>query len=179
MTIKEFAIEIAKVLGTSVKKIWSKLLNAKLSSIVKLGVFIGASVSTIVMIIKMLRDRRKFYKNKENKTPVDEALEKNYHDMRNQDSLHPLMKKVKKNLKKDIKPRLKKAARKRAKQKRRSNKELEDLLYELRENRRRREDDALRDEYESFINGGWRELDIDEACMDPDFGQLRRVWDSV
>ena len=178
MTIKECLLKIADVLGTTVKNIWSKLLNAKLSSIVKLGVFIGASISTVLMIIKILKDKRKIYKNKENKTPVDEALEKNYHDMRKQDSLHPLMKKVKKNLKKDIKPRLKKAARKRNK-KRYSNKDLEKLLYEVQSANERRRENDLKQEYYDFINGGWRELDIDEACMDPDYGQLRRVWDSV
>lgn len=179
MTIKECLIKIADILGTSIKNIWSKLLSAKLSSIIKLGVFIGASISTVLIIIKMLKDKKKMYTNKENKTPVDEALEKNYHDMRNQDSLHPLMKKVKKNLKKDIKPRLKKAARKRAKQSCRRNDDLERLLENIRESRRLREEAELREEYEAFINGGWRQLDIDEACMDPDYGQLRRVWDSV
>lgn len=115
MTVKEFVQKVAAALGKSATKIFEAIMNADLISLAKLGILVGVSIATVILIFKYLKMKKKIYTDDSKKTTVDRALEVNYADVRNQKKLHPLMKKVNKNLKKDLKPRVKKNSSKKKK----------------------------------------------------------------
>ena len=108
MTLKQFIGSLAKVLGKSAKAIAHAVMNAKLAGLIRLGILIGVSIATIIAIYKFIKMKKHVYTDESNKSVVDETLEVNYTDVRKQEKLHPMMKKVRKNLNKELKPRLKK-----------------------------------------------------------------------
>ena len=108
MTLKQFIISLAKTLGKSAKAIAHAVMNAKLAGLIRLGILIGVSIATIIAIYKFIKMKKHVYTDESNKSVVDETLEVNYTDVRKQEKLHPMMKKVRKNLNKELKPRLKK-----------------------------------------------------------------------
>lgn len=115
MTVKDFfksIIPTCKKVGVAVIK-W--IANAKIETVAKAGVGIGAAVAAVVGVVKFVKMKKESFYDESNKSTVDDALEINFADVRNQERLHPLMKKVKKNLKKDLKPRYKKSAKKSSK----------------------------------------------------------------
>ena len=99
--------KLSECLGKNFHKILDAVAKADLGSLIKLGVVAGVTIGTLVLIFKFLRDKKKSYYDEAGKTPVDKTLELNYHDLRQQDKLHPMMKKVRKQLVKDLKPRRK------------------------------------------------------------------------
>lgn len=101
-TFKEFFSRLVKAFGSASSKVLAALANANLLTLIKFGIMIGVSIITVRMFFKYLRNRRKLYSNQENMSVVDRALELNYADIRNQQELHPLMQKVKKNLRKGL-----------------------------------------------------------------------------
>lgn len=105
MTVKEGLAKLAKVLGTSLAKVGSAIANASLAGLLKLGILVGVSAAVVMFLFKFFKDRRDAFNDEEEKTPVDRALQVNYADLRNQEELHPLMKKVNKHLRKELKPR--------------------------------------------------------------------------
>jgi hypothetical protein len=105
MTVKEGLSKLAACLGSNFHKVGEAVMKADMIGLIKLGVVVGVSVAVLILIFKFLRDKKKSYHDESGKTPVDKSLELNFHDARNRDKLHPLMKKVKKNLTKDLKPR--------------------------------------------------------------------------
>lgn len=117
MTVKEVIKGIGPAIKTGVKAMITWLANAKIESVAKVGVGVGAAVAAVFGIVKFVKMKKETYHDESNKSTVDDALEINFADVRNQERLHPLMKKVKKNLKKDLKPRYKKSAKKQKKSK--------------------------------------------------------------
>lgn len=102
---KEGLNQIAECLKRNFHKVIKAIMKADLGGLIKLGVMIGVSVGTLILIFKFLRDKKKSYHDEKGKDPVDKTLDLNYHDLRQQDKLHPMMKKVRKQLVKDLKPR--------------------------------------------------------------------------
>ena len=114
MTVKEFISAVATALGKSVSAIGKAIANANLAGLIRFGILIGVSISTIIVIFKFFKMKKEVYNDTSNKSVVDEALDLNYSDVRNQSKLDPLMKKVRKNLNKELKPRKKKHMKKKA-----------------------------------------------------------------
>lgn len=102
VTLKTILSGIGKAIGGGLKAAAKAVANADLITLCKYGIIIGISAVTIRYICKYLRNRRKMYMNEENKSVVDRALELNYADARNQQELHPLMRRVRKNLKRGM-----------------------------------------------------------------------------
>lgn len=105
MTVKEALMKLAGVLGTSISKIGNAIANASLVSLLKVGILVGISAAVVIFLFKFFKDRRESFNDEEEMTPVDRSLKLNIADLRNQEELHPLMKKVNKNLRKELKPR--------------------------------------------------------------------------
>lgn len=110
MTLKQFIISLTKVLGKSAKAIAHAVMNAKLAGLIRLGILIGVSIATIIAIYKFIKMKKHVYTDESKKDVVDDTLDINYTDVRKQENLHPLMKKVRKNLNKELKPRVKKTS---------------------------------------------------------------------
>jgi len=104
--------KLAECLGKNFHKVLEAVMKADLGGLIKLGILVGVSIGTIILIFKFLRDKKKAFFDEEGKDPVDKTLDLNYHDLRQQDKLHPMMKKVRKQLVKDLKPRRKGGKRK-------------------------------------------------------------------
>lgn len=103
--IKSGIKAVGNAVKAGAKKIAKAIAAANTETLIKFGIVFGVGIVTSVLIIKFLKDKKKSYHSEENKTVVDEAININYNDVDNQEKLHPLMKKVKKNLNKDLKPR--------------------------------------------------------------------------
>lgn len=112
MTIKDAIKGIGPAIKKVAKAMVNWIVNAKIESVAKVGVGVGAAVAAVIGIVKFVKMKKESYYDETHKSTVDDALELNFADVRNQERLHPLMKKVKKNLKKDLKPRYKKSAKK-------------------------------------------------------------------
>lgn len=112
MTVKDFFKGIGPACKRAAKAAVKWIVNAKIETVAKVGIGIGAAIAAVIGIAKFVKMKKESYHDESNKSTVDDALEINFADVRNQERLHPLMKKVKKNLKKDLKPRYKKSAKK-------------------------------------------------------------------
>ena len=128
MSVKEFIAKIAATLGKSVDKIAKAVMNANLVGLIRFGIVIGVGVVTVIAIYKFLKMKKHVYTDNTNKDVVDEGLDLNYADVRNQKELHPLMKKVRRNLNKELKPRKKKSASKKV---RKDKKKYQDFMKDL------------------------------------------------
>lgn len=117
MTIKEMIKGLWPAIKTGAKAVATWFVNAKIESVAKVGVGLGATVAAIYGIIKFVKMKKASYYDDSNKSTVDDALEINFADIRHQERLHPVMKKVKKNLKKELKPRYKKSVNNKKKSK--------------------------------------------------------------
>lgn len=98
MKLKEFFVGLAKALGKGVKNIFKAICDASLTNLIKFGVVAGVATATVVAIYKFVKMKIKSYHDESEKTVVDRTLQINQDDLRNQEELHPLMKKVRKNL---------------------------------------------------------------------------------
>lgn len=151
------------VIGSAIKagasKIVKAIVAADTATLMKFGILIGVSVVTVTLVFKFLRDKKNFCNSDENKTVVDEAININYNDLDQQDKLHPLMKKVKKNLKKDLKPR--KQISKKDKKVAKSKKVFDDAAKKAYINR-------VNKKYDDFL----KEMDFDREYQD----EIRELW---
>ena len=105
MTVAEGLAKLAASMKMSIANLIKVIAGANLLTLIKFGIIAGVAIATIILIFKFIKDRKELYKDEDEKTVVDRALEMNFADVRNQEELHPMMKKVKKNLKKELKPR--------------------------------------------------------------------------
>lgn len=171
--MKRKIMSALSVVGGAIKKagvkIAASVAAADTKTLIKFGVLIGVATVTAALIIKFLKDKKKSYHSEENRTVVDEAINVNYNDLDQQEKLHPLMKKVKKNLKKDLKPRKKVSGK--DKKIAKAKKAFDSAAYN--EKMRRKfdqflKDMAFEDEYEDEINALWGQEDD---------MSLRTIWD--
>ena len=102
MTIKEFFPAAWKAIKVAAKKVVDAVMGASVVGLAKFGLIIGSAAAAVAFIVKFIKDRKKAYNDRSNMTTVDRSLELNYHDIRNQEELHPVMDKVKKALTKDL-----------------------------------------------------------------------------
>ena len=148
------------------------ILKADLVSLIKFGIVAGVGIATIVLIFKFIRDKKKSYSNEEDTSLVDRALELNFNDLRQQEELHPLMKKVHKAMNKELKPRKVKSS-KRKSLKRKRNK---DIIEQLLERRRSR---TINDELDKFLASIPEMEEFErEVVKYPANCTLRNVWDN-
>lgn len=97
-TLKSAFSALWKVVSGAAKSVHKLIMGADLATLIKYGIVAGISYVVIRVIFRYIKDRKRLYHAEENKSMVDRALEMNYADARNQQELHPLMKKVRKNL---------------------------------------------------------------------------------
>ena len=98
MTVAEGLAKLAASMKMSITNLIKVIAGADLLTLIKFGIIAGVAIATIILIFKFIKDRKELYKDEDEKTVVDRALEMNFADVRNQEELHPMMKKVKKNL---------------------------------------------------------------------------------
>lgn len=176
-TIKEKLVKGLKAVGKAIKnnaaKIAKAIADAKVETLLKLGIVSGVAIAAAIVVLKFLNDKRKMYKSLKNKTTVDEAIDVNYADVKKQEKLHPLMKKVKKNLKKDLKPRKDKRYYEREKRSKKTKRVLDDAAIDAL-------DKELYKEYVEFLNNLEFERahrrEIDSIYSQEDPYSLRTLW---
>ena len=105
MKVKEMFKALGATLKSCGKKIVTAFLNAKPATIGKIGLFVGAGVAGVALLLKFLKDKRRMYKNAKKSTATSEAVNVNYNNSEKAEELHPAMKKIKERLRKGIKPR--------------------------------------------------------------------------
>ena len=182
MTVGEFFGKIGSTISKSVSQIADAVMKADLISLLKVGVVVGTGIATIVAIVRYIKQRKKVYANTQSKNVVDEALDLNYADVRKQDKLHPLMKKVRKNLTKDLKPRMKKSSSKKkkaAKERTKYKNFIKNLNVPKREEYEEEEYDFAED-FEIFKREmreqeRMEQEDLENPKFDP--YRLRNVWE--
>lgn len=182
MTVSEFISKLGLVIGKSADKIIGAIMKADLISLIKFGTVIGASIATVYMIFRYFKMRKKVYSDKKTKDAVDDGLDLNYADVRKQDKLNPLMKKVRKNLTKHLKPRYKKTAgksKKVSKERAKYQKYIKDLKIP-KEDKIDEEDYDFQEDFEMFRRE-MKDVDKqrDEERKNPKYDpyKLRNVWE--
>lgn len=98
MIIKEFFTKACELIVGAAKKVVSTICTAKVEHIAKAGLFVGTSAYVAYVLIKSLKNRFKKYRDRENMSIMDEALDLNFSDRTNWDSLHAMMDEVKEEL---------------------------------------------------------------------------------
>lgn len=106
--VKEAFAKMGAAISKTGKSLMKSFMETKLEVLIRIGIVAGVSIATVIIIFKILKEKKKTWTDDENKNATDKALEINYAECKNHNQLHPAMKKVQKNLKKDIKPRKKK-----------------------------------------------------------------------
>lgn len=185
--VKEGLKQLSECLGKNYHKVLDAVMKADLGGLIKLGILVGVSIGTIVLIFKFLRDKKKSYHDEEGKDPVDKTLDLNYHDLRQQDKLHPMMKKVHKQLIKDLKPRRRGGRKKKSPYKKDVIRRYSDDARERQKSEDRRRRNRDRDDYDleadtADANARLRYfLDHDDDFREDypnvdDHESLHRVW---
>lgn len=98
MIVKEFLINIGKVVVKSAKHVVQMICAAKVENIAKAALFVGVSSYTAYILIKSLKERRESYQNEDNMSIVDRTLTLNYKDRDKYKTLRPLLDDVKKEI---------------------------------------------------------------------------------
>jgi hypothetical protein len=181
MTVQEFVKAVGAALGKSASAIYKAIMNAKLSALIRFGIVIGVSVVTVIAIFRYLKMKKHVFTDKSKKSVVDEALELNYADVRNQSELHPVMKKVRKNLTKELKPRKKHHSSKKAQKERKKYQNVIKNLNIPEYHSSRNDDYDVLDELEMFRRE-MRDIDIirnqeRNIPRGKEHYNLRNVWE--
>lgn len=171
MSVKELIKNIPSILKAMAKKIGTSIANAKVETLIKVGLSLGLTIAVVLFVIKFLKDKKASYTDENEKTIVDEALEMNFHDIRRQKKLHPLMNKVVDELEDELKPR----KRSMTKKARNAKEELDKIQKNVAKRK-------LKREYNDFLSYMKYEDDMFEAGFEyddiPDNDSLVGLWNS-
>lgn len=102
MTIKELFPAAKKLIVAGVSKLFGAVISAKLEDIAKGGLFIGAAIFAVVVLVKGGMNTVKAVKENKNVSPVDRALGLNYSDRRRADEIDPMFDEIKRCLGRDL-----------------------------------------------------------------------------
>lgn len=183
MVVKDVLPMIGKTIVSAAKKVGEAILNADAVALGKFGIVVGVAAATVALVFKFIKDKKKAFTDEEGKSPVDKSLELNYQDARNQDKLHPMMKKVRKQLMKDIRPKRKNGKKykrdiilelSRKKAYRKGRRYSDDMYYD---GPTQEEIDAVDAEVRDFVRNS--DLYMDTQPNYDDVGCCRRVWNGT
>lgn len=169
MVLKEALPAIGGAIVKGAKVAGAAIMNADVVLLGKIGIIVGAAVLTIGLVRKFIKDKKKIYNSKEDETPVDEALGKNYNDARNQEDLHPGMEAVKEELQRG------KRKKSNIKIKGKNGKKLMEKLARKAEERKLERIERYADQCLDDLLNNREEYEDTEPNWD-DFTCAKRVW---
>ena len=170
MKLAELLPKIPGLIAKGISKVGKWILNTDIWVLGKAGIFVGAALAALKLILKFVKDRKQAFMNEEEKTPVDDALGLGYNRTDSLDGLHPKMSK------------LRKAANGVFRSKKKHGKK--NTIWELSQKAKERRAKQFEDQYEQKVNSEYEQFLKDwplyyanawDPCLD-DHQTLYRIW---